>query len=207
MSLPTWSRYKVEGGRYTEKETMSSFRSTRRTGWFCLRMIREFAALSFSPRPQPRVPDSHTSHPGAAGTIKLARAPRKRREVAVDLTGGVVPVDSERVHVAPGRLGEGEAACGGVTDVVEVDRLGRAGAGNALHRDVEHAGNGHGPPHPLPFDPDRLGFCSGELAHQRPDRGHGAPTLPAPDRHEGVALLGGGPLVHAHATGPVARDP
>src|ERR1700716_1626458 len=51
----------------------------------------------------------------------LARAPGERGEVAVDLARGIVPVDPEGVHVAPGGLGEGEAARGRVTDIVEVD--------------------------------------------------------------------------------------
>src|SRR5712691_11566915 len=134
----------------------------------------------------------------------LARAPGERSEVPVVLARGVVPVDPERVHVAPRSLGEGQASRGRVTDVVEVDRLVLVCAGNSLDGEVERPRNRHGSAHPATLDPDGLGFDPGEAADERPEGGHRTTALSAADRRQRLTLLGSGPLVHDHANGPVS---
>src|SRR5215470_3240672 len=163
-------------------------------------------ASSVAPTPQVTTTEHNTRPSSVNGFKALARAPGKRREVSVDLAGGIVPVDAEGVHVAAGRLGEGEATRSRMGDVVEVDRLARAGTGYSLDRDVEHPGNGDGTAHAVALDADGLHLHPGEPAHQRTDGGHGPTALSAADGHQRLALLDGGAVVHDHAHRPVARD-
>src|SRR2546426_385425 len=111
--------------------------------------------------------------------IPLTRAPRERSEVTVVLARGVVPVDPERVHVAPGGFREGQATGGRMTDIVEVNRLGLLGTGNSLDGDVERPRDRYGPAHPGGLDADRLGFDSGEVAHQWRQGSHRPAALSA----------------------------
>ena len=126
--------------------------------------------------------------------------------MTVVLARGVVPVDPERVHVAPGGFREGQATGGRMTDIVEVNRLGLLGTGNSLDGDVERPRDRYGPAHPGGLDADRLGFDSGEVAHQWRQGSHRPAALSASDRRERFSLLGAGPLIHDHADRPVSGD-
>jgi hypothetical protein len=93
-----------------------------------------------------------------------------------------------------------------VTDVVEVDRLGRVGPGHAFHGDVEHAGDRDRAAHPALRDGDGLRLDASKAADERAEGGHRSPALTAGDRAQGLALRRRRPLVHDDAHGPVARD-
>src|SRR6516162_8725280 len=107
----------------------------------------------------------------------LAGAPGERGEVAVVAARRVVPVDAEAMHVAPGGLGQGEPGCGRMTNVVEVDRLARVGARDALDGEVEHARNRDRPAHPAGLDLDRLRLDAAEPPDQGTECTDRSPTL------------------------------
>src|SRR5262245_29787 len=98
--------------------------------------------------------------------LGLAGTPGERREVTVVPARCVIPVDAEGVHVAAGGLREREPSGGGVTDVVEVDRLAFLGALDALDGDVEDTRDRDRPAHSALFDLDRLRLGAAEAADQ-----------------------------------------
>src|SRR5262245_6747300 len=136
--------------------------------------------------------------------LGLAGAPRERREVTVVPARCVIPVDAEGVHVAAGGLREREPSGGGVTDVVEVDRLAFFGALDALDGDVEHARDRDRPVHAVLFDLDRLRLGAAEAADQWAERADRPARLAARDPREGLALFRGGALIQDHSDGPLA---
>src|SRR5512132_2642173 len=93
-----------------------------------------------------------------------------------------------------------------MSDVVEEDGLGLAGARHTLDGDVQHTGDRGRPAHAALLDLARLCLDAAERADQRTDGRHRAARLTAGDGPERLALLGGGALVHDDAHRPVALD-
>ena len=89
----------------------------------------------------------------AAGN-ELSTPPGKRRVLSVVFAGDIVPRQTERMHVALRRMGEGEAIGGRMPRVIEVQRLGGIGIDTlgALSGHINEVRRLHGPLRPAAIE-------------------------------------------------------
>src|SRR5437899_3910140 len=101
-------------------------------------------------------------------------APLERRIMAVVVSAGIVPVDTERVHVATRALRQSQLCTYRMSYVLEIHRLGAVRAGHPLYCLVQDIGNRDGSPIAAAFNLDCPGFDAKEVTDQRTERSHGS---------------------------------
>src|SRR5262245_41939156 len=101
-------------------------------------------------------------------SIRLSTAPTEWSVLTVVLPGRVVPLEAERLDVAPGFVGERESIRGRMTGVIERERLGcgRIDAHRAFCRHIEQARGLHGPLDAIARKRYRRRFDAAERADQ-----------------------------------------
>src|SRR5207302_3556596 len=91
---------------------------------------------------------------GKKTVLAAIAPPLEWRIMAVVVAAGIVPVDTERVHVATRALRQSQLCTYRMSDVLEIHRLGAVRAGHPLYCLVQDIGNRDGSPIAAAFNLD-----------------------------------------------------
>ncbi len=142
---------------------------------------------------------------GNEPVFPLLAAPLERGIMAVVVATGIVPVDTERVDVAPRALRQCQSCTHRMSDVFEIHRLSAVSAGHAFNCLVQDIGNRDRSPITPTLNLDCPRLDADEITDQWTELSHWSASLSAGNCGKRVLLFGVGKLVDDEANGPARR--